>query len=74
MKQADTVAPSSDDPTTSFNGQAQLTYNIYTSGRRRANIRQAEEQVRFNELAVESQSEEIRLNVTTDYYNLQQSR
>ncbi|QSJ21054.1 TolC family protein [Nostoc sp. UHCC 0702] len=66
------VAPASDDPTTSFNGEAQLTYNIYTSGNRRANIRQAEEQVRFNELAVESQSEEIRLNITTDYYNLQQ--
>ncbi|MBH8560770.1 TolC family protein [Nostoc sp. CENA67] len=64
--------PTSDDPTTSFNGQAQLTYNIYTSGNRRASIRQAEEQVRFNELAVESQSEQIRLNVTTDYYNLQQ--
>ncbi|BAZ53214.1 outer membrane efflux protein [Nostoc sp. NIES-4103] len=66
------VAPASDDPTTSFNGQAQLTYDLYTSGNRRANIRQAEEQVRFNELAVESQSEQIRLDITTDYYNLQQ--
>ncbi|MDZ7960804.1 MAG: TolC family protein [Aulosira sp. DedQUE10] len=57
---------------TNFNGQAQLSYDIYTSGSRQANIRAAEEQVRFNELAVENQSEEIRLNVSTDYYNLQQ--
>ncbi|BAY92108.1 MULTISPECIES: TolC family protein [unclassified Tolypothrix] len=58
--------------TTNFNGQAQLSYDIYTSGSRQANIRAAEEQVRFNELAVENQAEEIRLTVSTDYYNLQQ--
>ncbi|MDZ8051854.1 MAG: TolC family protein [Aulosira sp. ZfuVER01] len=58
--------------TTNFNGQAQLTYDIYTSGRRQANIRAAEEQVRSSELALENQSEEIRLNVSTEYYNLQQ--
>jgi outer membrane protein TolC len=57
---------------TNFSGQAQITYDIYTSGRRQANIRAAEEQVRFNELAVERQSEEIRLNVSTEYYDLQQ--
>jgi OMF family outer membrane factor len=62
-----------DEASTSFSGQAQLSYNIYTSGRVQANIRAAEEQVRFNELAVETQSEEIRLNVATEYYNLQQA-
>ncbi|AUB41172.1 Outer membrane protein TolC [Nostoc flagelliforme CCNUN1] len=62
-----------DQPSTSFSGQAELSYNIYTSGRVQANIRGAEEQVRFNELAVETQSETIRLNVATDYYNLQQA-
>ncbi|MEH2159469.1 MAG: TolC family protein [Nostoc sp.] len=62
-----------DKPTTSFSGKAQLSYNIYTSGRVQASIRAAEEQVRFNELAVETQSETIRLNVATDYYNLQQA-
>ncbi|MCC5626189.1 TolC family protein, partial [Nostoc sp. CHAB 5715] len=62
-----------DQPSTSFSGQAQLSYNIYTSGRVQANIRAAEEQVRFNEFAVETQSETIRLNVATDYYNLQQA-
>jgi OMF family outer membrane factor len=60
-------------PTTAFNGQAQLSYDLYTSGSRQAAIRQAEEQVRFQELDVERQSEVIRLNVSTDYYNLQQA-
>ncbi|WP_118171016.1 TolC family protein [Nostoc sphaeroides] len=62
-----------DRPSTSFSGQAQLSYNLYSSGRVQASIRAAEEQVRFNEFAVETQSETIRLNVATDYYNLQQA-
>jgi outer membrane protein TolC len=62
-----------DRPSTSFSGQAQLSYNLYTSGRVQATIRAAEEQVRYYELAVETQSETIRLNVATDYYNLQQA-
>ncbi len=60
-------------PSTAFNGQAQLTYNLYTSGNRQATIRQAEEQERSDQLAVETQFETIRLNVATDYYNLQQA-
>ncbi|BAY79573.1 outer membrane efflux protein (plasmid) [Nostoc linckia NIES-25] len=64
---------STDDPNTNFSGQAQLSYDLYTSGLNKARRNAAREQVRFNELAVETQSEEIRLNVTTDYYNLQQS-
>ncbi|MEH2061967.1 MAG: TolC family protein [Nostoc sp.] len=60
-------------PSTAFNGQAQLTYNLYTSGNREATIRQAEEQERSDQLAVETQFETIRLNVATDYYNLQQA-
>ncbi|AFZ25462.1 outer membrane protein [Cylindrospermum stagnale PCC 7417] len=68
-KQADTTAPDN----TTFTGQAELSYNIYTSGRREATIKQAEEQVRFNELAVESRSEDIRLNVAREYYDLQQA-
>ncbi|MFN6561784.1 MAG: TolC family protein [Nostoc sp. ChiSLP01] len=64
---------SSDDANTNFSGQAQLSYDVYTSGLNKARRNAAREQVRFNELSVETQSEEIRLNVTTDYYNLQQS-
>ncbi|MDZ7963944.1 MAG: TolC family protein [Nostoc sp. DedSLP03] len=66
-------AANQDRPSTSFSGQAQLSYNLYTSGRVQASIRAAEEQVRYYELAVETQSETIRLNVATDYYNLQQA-
>ncbi|MEH2324233.1 MAG: TolC family protein [Nostoc sp.] len=62
-----------DKPSTGFSGQAQLSYNIYTSGRVQASVRAAEEQLRYYELAVETQSETIRLNVATDYYNLQQA-
>ncbi|MBD2448211.1 TolC family protein [Nostoc sp. FACHB-152] len=65
------VPSNEDEPGNAFNGQAQLTYNLYTSGQRRANIKEAEEQVRFNELDVERQSEEIRLNVSIDYFDLQ---
>jgi outer membrane protein TolC len=56
-----------------FTGQAQLSYNLYSSGQRKASIRQAEEQIRYQELAVETKSEDIRLNVATAYYNLQQA-
>ncbi|MEL6162664.1 MAG: TolC family protein, partial [Cyanobacteria bacterium J06628_3] len=62
-----------DDPSTAFSGGAQVTYNLYTSGLRSARIRQAKEQVRLQELDVERLSEEIRLNVATEYYNLQQA-
>ena len=67
------IAQPGDKASTSFTGQAQLSYNLYTSGRVQATIRAAEEQVRFYELAVETQFETIRLNVATDYYNLQQA-
>ncbi len=56
---------------TGFTGTAQVNYPLYTSGQRLARIQQAEEQARFSELSVEQTSEEIRLNVTTGYYDLQ---
>ncbi|MEH2169798.1 MAG: TolC family protein [Nostoc sp.] len=58
---------------TSFNGSAQLNYNLYTSGNRQATIRAAEEQLRVDQLNVESQSLTISLNATTQYYDLQQA-
>jgi outer membrane protein TolC len=58
---------------TSIDGQAQINYDLYTSGSRQAAIRSAEEQVRSSELTVEQQSETIRLNVTGQYYDLQQA-
>ncbi|MCC5647798.1 TolC family protein [Nostoc sp. CHAB 5824] len=58
---------------TSFNGSVQLNYDLYTSGNRQATIQAAEEQLRVDELNVENQSLTIRLNTTTQYYNLQQA-
>ncbi|MBD2570315.1 TolC family protein [Anabaena lutea] len=63
----------SSSPSTSFNSQAQLSYNLYTSGNREASIRAAEEQLRIDELDVENRLLEIRLNVSTEYYDLQQA-
>ncbi|MFL9451447.1 TolC family protein [Tolypothrix bouteillei VB521301_2] len=64
---------SADRASTSFSSEAQLSYNLYTSGRRKASIREAEEQVRVDEFDVERITEELRLNVSTEYYDLQQA-
>ncbi|MDJ0735528.1 MAG: TolC family protein [Nostocaceae cyanobacterium] len=60
-----------DTVTDTVNAQAELRYNLYTSGRRLANIRAAEEQLRFRELDVERIVEQIRLDVSIRYYDLQ---
>lgn len=74
-KQAQQLNPNSPDAeaNTAFDTQAQLRYDLYTSGSRTAAITEAEERVRVQELEVERQFEEIRLSVATDYYNLQQA-
>ncbi|MBA3924477.1 MAG: TolC family protein, partial [Nostocaceae cyanobacterium] len=72
-RRAGTAAVSEPDPTASLSGNAQLSYSLYTSGERTARIRAAEEQLRSDELDVERQSEDTRLNVTNDYYSLQQA-
>ncbi|MBD0343438.1 MAG: TolC family protein [Coleofasciculus sp. Co-bin14] len=58
---------------TSFSTGLQLSYDLYTSGRRPAQIRAAEQQVRFQELDVERLTEQLRLDVNNIYYNLQQT-
>jgi outer membrane protein TolC len=58
---------------TNFSGTAQIRYDLYTSGRRNGAIQEAEERIRVQELDVERQSEEIRLNVSKAYYDLQQA-
>ncbi|HAJ61267.1 MAG TPA: hypothetical protein DCP31_20080, partial [Cyanobacteria bacterium UBA8543] len=66
--------PGADDSiTTSFNGTLQLSYNLFTAGRRSANIRAAEQQVRFQQLEIERTAQELRQNVTRAYYSLQQA-
>ncbi len=62
-----------DNSTVRLGTTLQLIYDLYTSGSRRASIRRAEEQLRFTQLDFERISEELRLGVATDYYDLQQS-
>jgi outer membrane protein TolC len=57
--------------TTTLSGGVTLNYDLFTSGRRSANIQAAEEEVRFNELELERVAEQLRLDVTDAYYNLQ---
>ncbi len=67
------LRPDLDEPNTNFTGRLELDYRLYTSGARLAAIRRAEEQLKNDELDVERISEEIRLSVNTDYYNLQEA-
>ena len=55
----------------SLNSTLQLNYTIDLFGGRRATIRAAEEQLRFRELDVERQAEELRFDTAEAYYNLQ---
>ena len=56
---------------TALTGTVALNYNLYTSGSRTASIRSAKEQVRYDQLGVEIAAEQLRLDVSSDYYNLQ---
>ncbi|MEG5033536.1 TolC family protein [Microcoleus sp. AT3-D2] len=55
----------------SLNSTLQLNYDIDLFGRRRANIRAAEEQLRLRELDVERQAEQLRFDTAEAYYTLQ---
>lgn len=67
------VSDDDDDIETSINGSVQATYDVFTSGLRSSTVRAAEEQVRFNELAVELAREDLRLATTDLYFDLQES-
>ncbi|AOY81208.1 TolC family protein [Moorena producens JHB] len=60
-------------PTAGFTAALRLDYNLYTGGQRPAQVRLAEEQLNLQQLEVERLSEEIRLQVTLAYYNLQEN-
>ena len=63
----------SDRNSTSFSGSLNLDYSIFTFGLRPAQIRAAEQQVRSDELQVEIAREQLRSDVATDYYSLQEA-
>jgi len=58
---------------TGLTGTVELNYDLFTSGRRSATIRAAEEQVRFSELEVERLAEQLRLDVSNDYFSVQEA-
>lgn len=62
-----------DTNSTSLSGGLQLNYNLFTSGGRSATIQQAREQLRNFRLDLERTSEQLRLDVSTRYYDLQQA-
>lgn len=57
----------------SLNSTLQLSYDLDLFGRRTANIRAAQEQLRFRELDLERQAEQLRFDITDAYYTLQDS-
>lgn len=71
--QLDAGGGGGDDINVTLSGTVELSYNLFTAGRRPALIRAAEEQVRLNELNVEQIEEQLRLNVATAYYDLQEA-
>ncbi|MBP0022260.1 MAG: TolC family protein [Cyanobacteria bacterium SBLK] len=66
-------ASTSDTTTDLLDGTLTLSYTLYDGGSRPAQIRQAEETVRFNQLEVERIGEELRLSTANAYYNLQEA-
>jgi outer membrane protein TolC len=56
-----------------FSGNAQLNYDFYTGGRRPATIEAAEKQLRFDQLELERKTEQLKLDVSNAYYDLQQA-
>lgn len=56
-----------------IDGRVEVTYDVYTSGRRQARIKAAEEQVRLESLEVERTQKQINLEVSLAYYELQET-
>lgn len=67
------VSPSTTTLETTLGANLQLSYPLFTSGQRSATIRANERQVRFQELQLEVTAEDLRQNVTRDYYSVQEA-
>lgn len=61
------------DESTSWDTSLQLNYDLYTSGARAARRRIAAGNLRAAELAMERVREQLRLDVTGEYYDLQET-
>ncbi|MGR3276747.1 TolC family protein [Acaryochloris marina NIES-2412] len=56
-----------------FNTSVQLDYDVFTSGQRPASIRAAESALKAAEKSLETQLQQLRLDVSNDYYDMQQA-
>ncbi|MBV5260376.1 TolC family protein [Synechococcus moorigangaii CMS01] len=56
---------------TAINGRLEVSYDIYTGGRRAAQIEAAQTQLQVTELDIERLTEETRLAAAVSYYDLQ---
>ncbi|WP_040654851.1 TolC family protein [Rubidibacter lacunae] len=65
--------PESDEVTSSLDANIRVDYDIFTSGSRTATIRRAEELVLQSQLDVEIAAEQLRLDVTNSYYEVQEA-
>jgi outer membrane protein TolC len=64
---------SGDSTNTSAEGRLELSYNVYTGGRRSAQINAAERGVRLNQLEVERIAAETKFNTLRAYYAVQEA-
>jgi outer membrane protein TolC len=62
---------SANNSSNTLSGKAVLSYDLYTSGQRSANIRAAKSQVDYDSLGVKALQETARLNISSYYYDLQ---
>lgn len=60
-------------PTGTLNGRLEISYDLFTSGRRPARIQAAQAQVRSDQFEVDRVQRQIRQDVTNTYYDLQQA-
>lgn len=63
--------PDLPEESTNVNGRFELNYDIYTGGEREARLKRAEGEIRQQQLEVERVLEQVRADVTTRYYDLQ---
>jgi outer membrane protein TolC len=54
-----------------LSGTVSVSYPVFTSGQRSANIRAAKQQVRYDELGIQILTEQTLQDVSNDYYSLQ---
>ena len=59
--------------TDTLNTSIQLSYDVFTSGQRSASIRASEAAIRAAEDTLDTELQDLRLDVTNDYYDMQQA-